>query len=269
MLMLAVIMLVSCGKTKKEEPEELVAKPEIQNVKGPLGGCYEVVMKDYKIKSDFIGGIISVELKRTDKELPFNVKDATAVGVFDGSPIHVGLGIELLDENGDVVEIKNASEGGTGGAYSHDDILGILQLASGETGIVRWSVNMSNKPTSFRITSAVIEDKSDEGSDESDDTMTDDISEENVESQSTASSASNKWDDLLDSYDNYVEEYISFIYKAKDGDAGAVAKYTSLLKKAQALSNDLSEAEGEMTSYQWARYMEITKKMAIAEAGGL
>lgn len=272
MLILAVMMLVSCGKTKKDESskdEILVAAPENQKVKGPLGGCYEVVMKDYKIKSGVIGGIISVELKRTDKELPFNAKNATAFGVYDGSPVHVGFGIELLDENGDVVEVKNASEGGTGGVYSHDDILGALQLASGETGIVRWSVNMDNKPTSFRITSAVTEDDSDERGDESDDTMTDNLSEEHAESQSTASSTSNKWDDLLDSYDNYVEEYISFMFKAKDGDADALSKYPSLLEKAQALSDDLSAAEGEMTSYQWARYMEITKKMAIAAAGGL
>ena len=73
----------------------------------------------------------------------------------------------------------------------------------------------------------------------------------------------------MDSYDNYVEEYISFMFKAKDGDADALSKYPSLLEKAQALSDDLSAAEGEMTSYQWARYMEITKKMAIAAAGGL
>lgn len=242
-------LLMSCGGNKKAE--SLIATPETTEVKGALKGCYEVVQKDYTIKENGSWGyLISVELKRTDKELPFDPQKTTSFGVSeDGKPTQAGFGIELLDENGDVVEIKNANDGGLGGAYSSDDIDAALQLNSGETGIIRWTVDVENKPVLFRITSAV--------------------STSNYSSSSTSESlikddSSNDWDSTLDEYEKYIDEYIKFYKKAQNGDASALAEYASLLEKAQSLSEKLSSAQGDLTPKQTSRFLKLQQKLTNA-----
>lgn len=243
-------LLVGCGGNKKVE--SLTAKPETTEIKGVLKGCYEVIQKDYAIKENGSWGhLISVELKRTDKELPFDPQKATSFSVSeDGKPIQVGFGIELLDENGDVVEIKNANTGGVGGAYSSDDIDAAIQLGSGETGIVRWSVNAENKPVTFRITSAVSE-------------STSTSSTSKVES-SESSSSSNDWNSILDDYEKYIDKYIKLYKKAKAGDTSALTEYPALLEKAQSLSNKLSGAQGDLKPAQASRFLKLQQKLTNA-----
>jgi hypothetical protein len=69
---------------------------------------------------------------------------------------------------------------------------------------------------------------------------------------------------LLSSYEEYVDEYISFAKKAAKGDVRAIAKYPSLLKKAKALEEDLDEAKGDLSASQLARYNKISMKMLKA-----
>ena len=80
----------------------------------------------------------------------------------------------------------------------------------------------------------------------------------------TSSSGSEDWDELLDSYENYVDKYISYMKKAAKGDMTALAEYPSLMEKAQDYSDKLQKAQGEMSTSQWARYNKITMKMAKA-----
>lgn len=239
-------LLMSCGGNKKTE--SLTAKPETTDVKGILKGCYEVVQKDYTIKENGSWGhLISIELKRTDKELPFDPQHATSFSVSeDGKPVQVGFGIELLDENGDVVEVKNANAGGIGGAYSSDDIEAAIQLNSGETGIVRWTVSADNKPVTFRITSAM------EGS-----TSTSRVSEKKTDS-------SNDWDGILDDYETYIDKYIKLYKKAKNGDTSALTEYTALLEKAQSLADKLSKAQSDFKPAQTSRFLKLQQKLANA-----
>ena len=81
---------------------------------------------------------------------------------------------------------------------------------------------------------------------------------------STSSSGSEDWDALLNAYENYVDKYISYMNKAAKGDMTALAEYPSLMEKAQEFSEKLQNAQGEMSSSQWARYSKITMKMANA-----
>lgn len=78
------------------------------------------------------------------------------------------------------------------------------------------------------------------------------------------SEGSEDWDALLTSYEEYVDEYISFAKKAAKGDVRAIAKYPSLLKKAKALEEDLDEAKGDLSASQLARYNKISMKMLKA-----
>lgn len=75
---------------------------------------------------------------------------------------------------------------------------------------------------------------------------------------------SEDWDALLTSYEEYVDQYILFAKKAAKGDARALAKYPSLMKKAEKLSDKLEDAEGDMTSAQLARYNKISMKLLKA-----
>ena len=83
-------------------------------------------------------------------------------------------------------------------------------------------------------------------------------------SGSSSSRGSSDVDAMLDSYDRYVTNYISYIRKAADGDMTAIAEYTKLAQEAQELSRRIEACEGEMSSAQLARYERITMRMAQA-----
>ena len=72
------------------------------------------------------------------------------------------------------------------------------------------------------------------------------------------------WDDLLDSYEQFVDQYISLVKKASKGDVTAIAEYPSVMEKATEFAEKMKGAQSDMSSSQWARYMEITNKMSKA-----
>lgn len=80
----------------------------------------------------------------------------------------------------------------------------------------------------------------------------------------SVSSDSKDWDALLDSYDSYVTQYISYMKKAARGDMSALSEYPALMEKAQEFSSKMEDAQGDMSASQWSRYIEITNKMTKA-----
>lgn len=72
------------------------------------------------------------------------------------------------------------------------------------------------------------------------------------------------WNELLDSYEQYVDQYISYVKKAANGDMDALAEYPSLMQKAQEFSDKMKGAQSDMSASQWSRYMKITNKMTNA-----
>ena len=72
------------------------------------------------------------------------------------------------------------------------------------------------------------------------------------------------WDDLLDSYEQFVDQDISLVKKASKGDVTAIAEYPSVMEKATEFAEKMKGAQSDMSSSQWARYMEITNKMSKA-----
>ncbi|MDE6536209.1 MAG: hypothetical protein K2K82_09425 [Muribaculaceae bacterium] len=81
---------------------------------------------------------------------------------------------------------------------------------------------------------------------------------------SSVDSSSEDWDELLSSYERYVDKYIAIIKKASQGDDSAIAEYPGLMSEAKELGEKISDAKDEMSSAQWARYTKITQKMATA-----
>lgn len=100
--------------------------------------------------------------------------------------------------------------------------------------------------------------------DDSDFDTDSDYSDSDSDEDTSSSSGSEDWDALLNSYENYVDKYISYIKKAAKGDMTALAEYPSLMEKAQEYSEKLEKAKGDMSASQWARYNKITMKMMKA-----
>ncbi|MBO7481141.1 MAG: hypothetical protein J6T63_03425 [Bacteroidales bacterium] len=151
----------SCGS------KDYVLKPSTTQISGPLGNCYKVVDKEFKCKYDegnvFSPYMITVELERIDGEFPSSI---FAIGYepfgHSGSGVYgnYGFGIEIRDEDDNVVYNCAATAAGLSGPYSSDDVMAFRSLNPGETSIIRWSEDLSKKEIkgnnlTFKITSAV------------------------------------------------------------------------------------------------------------------
>ena len=90
------------------------------------------------------------------------------------------------------------------------------------------------------------------------------ITEDEDIAVSSSSSSSQDWDAMLDSYEEYVDNYISLLKKAANGDRSAMAEYPALMKKAQEFGNEMRNAQGSMSASQLARYTKISTKMLKA-----
>ena len=150
-------LLASCGGKKGNSDEAIKLTPETTHIKGELGDYFEVVDKEYTVTTNDLGDLVSIEVKRTDVDYAFDIKGVEPYG-YSGRGVngHAGFGIEILDENGNVIEKSAATTGGIGGMYSSDDMKEALKLRADETGTVRWLFHFdtNKKPAKFRLTSA-------------------------------------------------------------------------------------------------------------------
>lgn len=94
---------------EQQEQKELILKAAQTEIKGDLKGCYEVVDKDYKVKfaqKSYENDVITVELKRTNKELPYKRDNVVIFPEADESSAEycAGFGIEILNVDGDVID---------------------------------------------------------------------------------------------------------------------------------------------------------------------
>lgn len=117
------------------------------------------------------------------------------------------------------------------------------------------SSGSDNKTTSTKL------DTSEESSEESIKNIKESVKTSNEIFSDTDSP---DWNELLDSYEQYVDKYISYVKKTANGDMDALAEYPSLLQKAQEFSEKMKGAQSKMSESQWARYMKITNKMTKA-----
>ncbi|HIZ26164.1 hypothetical protein [Barnesiella sp. An55] len=80
----------------------------------------------------------------------------------------------------------------------------------------------------------------------------------------SSDSGSEDWDALLDSYEEYVDSYVSMLQKASAGDMSAMTESASFLQKSQELTKKLSSATSGMSVSQVNRYNQINQKMLQA-----
>lgn len=163
-LAFASMLLCSCGggssssseSNTEEAPKEHILKAAQTEIKGDLKGCYELIDKNYKVKfakKSYESDVVTVELKRTSKDLPYDRKNVVIFpeGKESSAEFCAGFGIEILDENGDVIEKQNANST----PYSWDEMTAALQLLEDETTTIAFHMEDLSKAVSFRITSLV------------------------------------------------------------------------------------------------------------------
>lgn len=86
----------------------------------------------------------------------------------------------------------------------------------------------------------------------------------NLTKSGTSQGGSDDWDEILDDYEKYADEYIACAKKAAEGDLSAMSDLVSLMETAQELGEKLEQASGDLSSDQVARYSRITAKFASA-----
>lgn len=285
---LLLLAMTACGsKEKKQEGgnETLTLKPATTEISGEMDGCFTVVDRSYKVKmEEFTGGILTVELERTDKPLPFSSEGRAiySFGSFSQSAyVQVGFGIELLDEDGNIIDKTSASAGGLSGPYSPDECVELVKLSEGKTGSIRFSISKdASEAVSFRITSAYRYGGKmyDSGSADDDVEVIDDgsdfkdtynsievVEDDSPNMQTSQSSGSQDWDSLLDSYERFVDKYVAFYAKVKAGTISITSpEYMEYMQEAAEFAEKAQDAKGSMTAKQAARLNAIVSKLASA-----
>ena len=270
-------LLVSCGGNKSEKTGSESMKPETTTVSGDLGSCFTVVDRTYKITDN--GGwnkLLTVELERTDSPLPFEITPNTEIRSYSYSMsrpfIQVGFGIEFLDEDGNVLNKVSASSSGLSASYNPDEAVDLVKLKSGEKGSIRFSVDSAaENATQFRISSSYTENEGYKSSSSSSSVGNDEVIEElsvidadDDDDDDVDSSSDNDVDEFLAAYENYINNYISLIKKAKTGDAAAIADAASLLSDANEYGEKLQKMKSELTSSQLAKFNKLHQKLLKA-----
>ncbi len=255
------LVLPSCSS----EPQPVILTPKSTQLRGDLKEYFEVVDKEYTL-TDGWGKIITVELKKI-KEMPFDKSTTDTYGT-SGYDVerHIGFGIKLFDDFGNIIEQRSPTASGMQGPYSNEEILNFKNIEVGETSIIRWSLDTDDEETlktlySFEITSAT-EDVS--GTSSNWGSQKESKSSSSVSKSSSSNEDSEQWDAILDDYEKYVNDYVKLLKKANAGDMSALSDSVSMLETAESLCEKLEDAEDELSTSQMSRYMKITTKIMEA-----
>ena len=262
------IILASCGGTKNNDTFDVTV--DNTTIGGKLSSYFSLVDKTYKYYTDGFIDKVNVELKCI-APLPENLKAYIAV--------------EVLDEQGSIISARKPD------AWSFNDFEILRQASAGQIvtlKIENYDQVKDETPAKIRLSSIVEEDeeednssrslrKNDSSSTDDTDVSIDDVKslntlldsdneeeDDNIDDNKISSSSNEDWDELLDSYEQYVDKYISYLKKASKGDLSAISEYPSLMKKAQEFDNKIRNVESEMSVSQLTRYNKISMKMLEA-----
>ena len=86
------------------------------------------------------------------------------------------------------------------------------------------------------------------------------ISSEDISASHLAGSTD--WDDILDSYEQFVDKYILYSKKVSKGDMNALSEYSELMEQAMDYFEKLDKARGDLSMAQLARLNRLALKMA-------
>jgi hypothetical protein len=80
----------------------------------------------------------------------------------------------------------------------------------------------------------------------------------------SVSSGSSNFDELIRSYEKYIDQYIVLMKKAKNNDMSALSEYPTMMQKAQDLQTKISRVQGQMSPEQVGRFTSLQTKLIQA-----
>lgn len=134
----------------------------------------------------------------------------------------------------------------------------------GVFAVVLALVSCGNSKTEREDSSNAALEMLDDAASQTEQVMDDASAETSYSEEESESSDGEDWDSLLDSYEEYVDMYISLLKKASAGDLSAVSEYTSYMSKAQEVSQKMADATSKLSPAQLSRFNKITQKMLQA-----
>lgn len=134
----------------------------------------------------------------------------------------------------------------------------------GVFAVVLALVSCGNSKTEREDSSNAALEMLDDAASQTEQVMDDASAETSYNEEESESSDGEDWDSLLDSYEEYVDMYISLLKKASSGDLSAVSEYTSYMSKAQEVSQKMADATSKLSPAQLSRFNKINQKMLQA-----
>lgn len=134
----------------------------------------------------------------------------------------------------------------------------------GVFAVVLALVSCGNSKTEREDSSNAALEMLDDVASQTEQVMDDASAETSYSEEESESSDGEDWDSLLDSYEEYVDMYVSLLKKASSGDLSAVSEYTSYMSKAQEVSQKMADATSKLSPAQLSRFNKINQKMLQA-----
>lgn len=134
----------------------------------------------------------------------------------------------------------------------------------GVFAVVLALVSCGNSKTEREDSSNAALEMLDDAASQTEQVMDDASAETSYSEEESESSDGEDWDSLLDSYEEYVDMYVSLLKKASSGDLSAVSEYTSYMSKAQEVSQKMANATSKLSPSQLSRFNKINQKMLQA-----
>lgn len=250
------LFLASCEIHKT--PEDKTIKVSDVSISGQASDYIKVVDGEYTLKPVDDKIIIAVKFELTKKY------------DLSGEPELGNITLIPLDDTGAVIPNIGLDFSLTS-TSDYDKMKSFLKGEVGKTVIVSFEWNyFSNIEMQSRIIDGT-ESIEITGADFTGDTSvssssSSDDSYEEVAIETPKGSA--EMDKMLDSYEQYVDQYISFMKKAQGGDMSVMAEYPAMMEKAEEWGQSIQDAQeaGEVSPAQMKRMLKIQAKMTEAAA---
>lgn len=160
-LLMVTACLFACGQKTENVQKDDVVKPLETEVTGDFDGCFTVEDREYKVVKEKYSTFITVEMQRTDQAFPFELngrKLCTFGENEEKANVQVGLSLELLDQDGNVVE--KVSPTSYGAVADESEIFTLMKLKAGKKCTVRFKVPTdASGYTAFRVLSTYVENE--------------------------------------------------------------------------------------------------------------
>jgi hypothetical protein len=248
-ILLSIIVLSSCGGNSIKEKSIKVSDVAIS---GDAEDYIKVVDGEYTLKVVEDKVVIAIKFELIEE------------CDLDGEPELGNINLIPLDKSGAAVPGLGL-DFGPATMSDYDKLKNLLKGEVGKTVIIsfEWSYfsdtdiqnRIMTETENFEITNADFT-----GSESS----SDDSGDYDNEDESYSASGDEDWDEVLNSYESYIDQYIKLMKKAQKGDASAMTEYAEMMEKAADLSEKVENAGDNLSTSQLSRFTKLQAKLAQA-----